>query len=218
VARGRPGRGAGRRVPEEGRPRGEAEAAMGRFWGRAAAAVPRSPQGHLLGGKWAKWLACRGPLVLQGAPNGPKNGSLGTPRDYVHTRSRQDKSKEVGGVGSKRTSSGGNGGHHVWWWGGGLIFRLLRANHIGEKHLVHHRQGQGSEHRSYQRRSPVSLSLSLFCVLISFSLVQQAIKNTSAPVSPNKKLQPGQKRAACHVGRTWQNHGQRKAPEGAVSF
>jgi hypothetical protein len=38
-------------------------------------------------------------------------------------RSHQDESKEVGELGSKRTSSGGNGGHHVWW--GGLIFRLL---------------------------------------------------------------------------------------------
>ena len=38
-------------------------------------------------------------------------------------RSRQDESKEVGGVGSKRASSGCNGVHHVWW--GGLIFRLL---------------------------------------------------------------------------------------------
>ena len=40
-------------------------------------------------------------------------------------RSRQDESKEVGGVGSKRASSGGNGGHHVWW--SGLIFRLLKS-------------------------------------------------------------------------------------------
>jgi hypothetical protein len=39
------------------------------------------------------------------------------------SRSRQYEPKEVGGVGSKRTSSGGNGGHPVWW--GGLIFRLL---------------------------------------------------------------------------------------------
>jgi hypothetical protein len=39
---------------------------------------------------------------------------------------------------------------------------------------------------------PVSLSLSLFCVLISFSLVQQATKTSSAPVSPNKKRQPVQ--------------------------
>jgi hypothetical protein len=39
------------------------------------------------------------------------------------TRSRQDEPKEVGEVGSKRTSSGCNGVHHVWW--GGLIFRLL---------------------------------------------------------------------------------------------
>jgi hypothetical protein len=38
-------------------------------------------------------------------------------------RSRQDEPKEVGEVGSKRTSSGCNGVHHVWW--GGLIFRLL---------------------------------------------------------------------------------------------
>jgi hypothetical protein len=47
-------------------------------------------------------------------------------------RSRQDESKEVGEVGSKRTSSGCNGVHHVVWWGG-LIFRLLRGhirNHI----------------------------------------------------------------------------------------
>jgi hypothetical protein len=40
-------------------------------------------------------------------------------------RSRQDESKEVGEVGSKRTSSGCNGVHHVWW--GGLISRLLRS-------------------------------------------------------------------------------------------
>jgi hypothetical protein len=39
------------------------------------------------------------------------------------TRSRQDESKEVGEVGSKRSSSGSKGEHHVWW--GGLIFRLL---------------------------------------------------------------------------------------------
>ena len=39
------------------------------------------------------------------------------------TRSRQDESKEVGELGSKRTSSGCNGVHHVWW--SGLIFRLL---------------------------------------------------------------------------------------------
>ena len=38
-------------------------------------------------------------------------------------RSRQDESKEVGELGSKRTSSGCNGVHHVWW--SGLIFRLL---------------------------------------------------------------------------------------------
>jgi hypothetical protein len=39
------------------------------------------------------------------------------------TRSRQDESKEVGDVGSKRTSSRSKYEHHVWW--GGLIFRLL---------------------------------------------------------------------------------------------
>jgi hypothetical protein len=38
-------------------------------------------------------------------------------------RSRQDESKEVGELGSKRTSSRGKEGHHVWW--SGLIFRLL---------------------------------------------------------------------------------------------
>jgi hypothetical protein len=41
-------------------------------------------------------------------------------------RSRQGESKEVGGVGSKRTSSGDSGGHHAWW--GGQIFRLLRLS------------------------------------------------------------------------------------------
>jgi hypothetical protein len=34
-------------------------------------------------------------------------------------------SKEVGELGSKRTSSGCNGVHHVWW--SGLIFRLLEV-------------------------------------------------------------------------------------------
>jgi hypothetical protein len=39
------------------------------------------------------------------------------------TRSRQDESKEVGEVGSKRTSSRCNAVHHVCW--GRLISRLL---------------------------------------------------------------------------------------------
>jgi hypothetical protein len=39
------------------------------------------------------------------------------------TRSRQDESKEVHEVGSKRPSSGGNGGHVRWWIG--LICALL---------------------------------------------------------------------------------------------
>jgi hypothetical protein len=49
--------------------------------------------------------------------NLPLCGQLGA------ARSRQDESKEVGGVGSKRTSSGCNGVHVVRWIG--LIFRLL---------------------------------------------------------------------------------------------
>jgi hypothetical protein len=83
----------------------------------------RAPQGHLLenlgevaglqrasgGTREAKWAKQNLPLCAQ----------LGA------TRSRQDESKEVGRVGSKRTSSGGNGGHVVRWVG--LIFRLLDA-------------------------------------------------------------------------------------------
>ena len=49
------------------------------------------------------------------------------------TRSRQDESKEVSEVGSKRTSSGCNGVHHVWW--GGLIFRLLKPEYINDEVL-----------------------------------------------------------------------------------
>jgi hypothetical protein len=49
--------------------------------------------------------------------NLPLCGQLGP------TRSRQYESKEVGEVGSKRTSSRCNAANHVWW--GGLIFRLL---------------------------------------------------------------------------------------------
>jgi hypothetical protein len=49
----------------------------------------------------------------------PLCGQLGA------ARSRQDESKEVGELGSKRTSSGCNGVHHVRW--GGLIFRLSQA-------------------------------------------------------------------------------------------
>jgi hypothetical protein len=49
--------------------------------------------------------------------NPPLCGQLGA------ARSHQDESKEVGGVGSKRTSSGCNGVHVVRWIG--LIFRLL---------------------------------------------------------------------------------------------
>jgi hypothetical protein len=110
LLRGRPGRGAGRRVPEEGA-RGGAEAAMGRFRGTFRK-------------NWAKWrLAYRGPLGLPGAPNGPKPTPMCLCGQLGPTRSRQDESKEVGEVGSKRTSSGCNGVHHVWW--DGLISRLL---------------------------------------------------------------------------------------------
>jgi hypothetical protein len=51
---------------------------------------------------------------------GQKMGCFGGPRG---TRSRQDESKEVHEVGSKRPSSGGNGGHVRWWIG--LICALL---------------------------------------------------------------------------------------------
>jgi hypothetical protein len=83
---------------------------------------PAVPRRGTFRKKWAKWLACRGPLVLPGAPNGPNSGSLGTPRGTA--RSRQGESKEVGEVGSKRASSRSKyKEHHVWW--GGLFFRLL---------------------------------------------------------------------------------------------
>jgi hypothetical protein len=77
-------------------------------------AVPRAPAifAQLLGG--------RGPLGLPGGPNRPKMGCFA---GLSGTRSRQDASKEVHAVGSKRPSSGSNGGHVRWWIG--LICALL---------------------------------------------------------------------------------------------
>jgi hypothetical protein len=86
--------------------------------GGAAAAVPRR---GTFKKKWAKsgWPA----EGLWGYQEGQMGQNLPLCGQLRPTRSRQDESKEVGGVGSKRASSGGNGGHHVWW--GGLVSRLL---------------------------------------------------------------------------------------------
>ena len=85
-----------------------------RGFGLGVAQPGRRPSnfGQLLGG--------RGPLGLPEGPNGPKMVCFAP---LSATRSRQDESKEVHEVGSKRPSSGCNGVHVVWC--SGLIFWLL---------------------------------------------------------------------------------------------
>jgi hypothetical protein len=67
----------------------------------------------------SRWFSREGPFV--GARYALEIASVQLRRRAA--RSRQDESKEVGGVGSKRTSSRCNEVHHVWW--GELVFRLL---------------------------------------------------------------------------------------------
>jgi hypothetical protein len=89
---------------------------MGRAWvspPQAGWAPPGAlPQGHLLenlGEVAGLQRASGGTRGVKRAKTYPVCAQLGA------ARSRQDESKEVGEVGSTRTSSGGNGGHHVCW-------------------------------------------------------------------------------------------------------